>query len=77
MGYNILTLRRAVAIIGAVTRKRLALLRRRSEVLHLIRLFFRRLGFLEVDTPLLAPALIPESSLEVFRTRHRRARSCT
>jgi lysyl-tRNA synthetase class 2 len=51
-----------------VTRKRLALLRRRSEVLHLIRLFFRRLGFLEVDTPLLAPALIPESSLEVFRT---------
>ena len=68
MGYNILTLRRAVAIIGVVTRKRLALLRRRSEVLHLIRLFFRRLGFLEVDTPLLAPALIPESSLEVFRT---------
>jgi lysyl-tRNA synthetase class 2 len=51
-----------------VTRKRLAVLRRRSEVLHLIRLFFRRLGFLEVDTPLLAPALIPESSLEVFRT---------
>jgi lysyl-tRNA synthetase class 2 len=51
-----------------VTRKRLSLLRRRSEVLHLIRLFFRRLGYLEVDTPLLAPALIPESSLEVFRT---------
>ena len=51
-----------------MTRKRLALLRRRSEVLHLIRLFFRRLGYLEVDTPLLAPALIPESSLEVFRT---------
>jgi len=51
-----------------VTRKRLALLRRRSEVLHLLRLFFRRLGYLEVDTPLLAPGLIPESSLEVFRT---------
>ncbi len=51
-----------------MTRKRLTLLRRRSEVLHLLRLFFRRLGFLEVDTPLLAPALIPESSLEVFRT---------
>ena len=51
-----------------MTRKRLALLRRRSEVLHLLRLFFRRQGFLEVDTPLLAPALIPESSLEVFRT---------
>jgi lysyl-tRNA synthetase class 2 len=68
MAYNILTLPQAVAIIAFVTRKRLALLRRRSEVLHLIRLFFRRLGFLEVDTPLLAPALIPESSLEVFRT---------
>jgi lysyl-tRNA synthetase class 2 len=48
-----------------VTRERI--LRRRSEVLHLIRLFFRRLGYLEVDTPLLSPALIPESSLEVFR----------
>jgi lysyl-tRNA synthetase class 2 len=51
-----------------VTRERLTILRRRSEVLHLLRLFFRRLGYLEVDTPLLAPALIPESSLEVFRT---------
>ncbi len=51
-----------------MTPERLALLRRRSEVLHLIRLFFRGLGYLEVDTPLLAPALIPESSLEVFRT---------
>jgi lysyl-tRNA synthetase class 2 len=51
-----------------VTPEHLALLRRRGEVLQLIRLFFRRLGFLEVDTPLLAPALIPESSLEVFRT---------
>jgi lysyl-tRNA synthetase class 2 len=51
-----------------VTRQRLEVLRRRSEVLHLIRLFFRRLRYLEVDTPLLSPALIPESSLEVFRT---------
>jgi len=52
-----------------VTRQRLETLRRRSEALHLLRLFFRRRGYLEVDTPLLAPALIPESSLEVFRTR--------
>jgi lysyl-tRNA synthetase class 2 len=51
-----------------VTPERLTLLRRRSEALQRIRLFFRGLGYLEVDTPLLAPALIPESSLEVFRT---------
>lgn len=56
-----------------MTRKRSALLRRRSELLHLMRLFFRRMGYLEVDTPLLAPALIPESSLEVFRTQGARA----
>jgi lysyl-tRNA synthetase class 2 len=53
--------------------ERQRILRRRAEVLHLIRLFFRRLDYLEVDTPLLAPYLIPESSLEVFRTRGARA----
>lgn len=46
------------------------MLRRRGELIHLIRLFFHREGFLEVDTPLLSPFLIPESSLEVFRTRY-------
>jgi lysyl-tRNA synthetase class 2 len=51
----------------------LRILRRRAEALRLIRLYFRRLGYLEVDTPLLAPYLIPEASLEVFRTRGARA----
>jgi len=49
--------------------ERCAILSRRAEALHLIRRFFRRLGYLELDTPLLAAQLIPESSLEVFRTR--------
>jgi lysyl-tRNA synthetase class 2 len=60
-------------ILQAMGDERQRILRRRAEVLHLIRLFFRRLDYLEVDTPLLAPYLIPESALEVFRTRGARA----
>jgi lysyl-tRNA synthetase class 2 len=33
------------------------------------RAFFFEKNYLEVETPLLAPALIPESAIEVFRTR--------
>ena len=45
------------------------LLRLRAGVFRGIRDFFDRRHYLEVDTPLLAPDLIPESCLEVFETR--------
>jgi lysyl-tRNA synthetase class 2 len=41
----------------------------RSKIFAAIRAFFEGAGFLEVDTPLLSPDLIPESCLEVFRTQ--------
>jgi lysyl-tRNA synthetase class 2 len=44
------------------------LLRFRSSIFHTIRDFFDRCSYLEVDTPLLSPDLIPESCLEVFET---------
>jgi len=47
----------------------LELLRRRAAIIRRVRSFFDDRGYLETDTPLLAPALIPESCLEVFETR--------
>ena len=44
------------------------LLRARSRFTQAVRAFFLERRYLEVDTPLLAPALIPEPALEVFRT---------
>jgi lysyl-tRNA synthetase class 2 len=49
----------------------LALLRQRAKLIQLIRNFFQSRGYLEVDTALLCPTLIPESALEVFQTRYR------
>ncbi|MDR1971690.1 MAG: LysR family transcriptional regulator [Treponema sp.] len=46
-----------------------ALLSFRSALCRAVRDFFDERGYLEVDTPLLAPDLIPESCLEVFETR--------
>lgn len=40
----------------------------RADIVRRIRSFFRRRQFLEIQTPLLAPALIPESYLEIFET---------
>jgi len=44
------------------------IIHQRAEVIDRIRTFFQKENFLEVQTPLLAPALIPESYLEVFET---------
>ena len=46
------------------------LLRRRSEVIQIIRQFFLERDHIEVDTPTLAPFLIPESTIEVFATTY-------
>jgi lysyl-tRNA synthetase class 2 len=46
-------------------------LRFRARALGCIRGFFAERGYLEVDTPLLAPSLIPEASLEVFAVHGR------
>ena len=46
------------------------LLAKRSRYLSMTREFFAARGYLEVDTPILAPYLIPEPSIEVFRTEH-------
>jgi lysyl-tRNA synthetase class 2 len=45
------------------------LLRFRAAVFKEIRRFFDERHYLEVDTPVLSPDLIPESCLEVFETR--------
>ena len=44
------------------------LLRERAKIIRGVRSFFDKRGYLETDTPLLAPDLIPESCLEVFET---------
>jgi lysyl-tRNA synthetase class 2 len=44
------------------------LLEIRARIIRETRAFFDGAGYLEVDTPLLAPNLIPESCLEVFET---------
>lgn len=46
----------------------LELLETRAVIIRGLRDFFHRRGYLEVDTPLLSPDLIPESCLEVFGT---------
>jgi lysyl-tRNA synthetase class 2 len=42
----------------------------RSRMVTALREFFLSRGYLEVDTPALAPSLIPESCLEVFATEY-------
>jgi lysyl-tRNA synthetase class 2 len=46
----------------------LELLQERARIIRTVRSFFDRRDYLETDTPLLSPDLIPESCLEVFET---------
>ena len=46
----------------------LELLSERARLIRQVRAFFDKHDYLETDTPLLAPNLIPESCLEVFQT---------
>ena len=45
------------------------LLRERARIIAMVRSFFIKKQYIETDTPLLAPDLIPESCLEVFETQ--------
>jgi lysyl-tRNA synthetase class 2 len=45
------------------------LLEARARIIQGVRAFFDQRGYLETDTPLLAPGLIPETCLELFETR--------
>ncbi|MDH7484336.1 MAG: elongation factor P--(R)-beta-lysine ligase, partial [Spirochaetales bacterium] len=42
----------------------------RSRMITIVRDFFLSRGYLEIDTPALAPSLIPEACLEVFATEY-------
>jgi elongation factor P--(R)-beta-lysine ligase len=42
----------------------------RNKIIAIIRDFFNSRGYLEVETPLLSPALIPETAIEIFETTH-------
>jgi len=44
------------------------MLQRRASIIKQVRAFFDGKDYLELDTPLLSPDLIPESCLEVFQT---------
>ena len=46
------------------------LMKTRSEIITRTRNFFLERDYLETDTPILAPALIPESCLEIFKTQY-------
>ncbi|MCL2481083.1 MAG: EF-P lysine aminoacylase EpmA [Spirochaetaceae bacterium] len=47
----------------------ISFLKNRDKIIKEIRKYFSDLGYLEVETPVLSPSLIPESYLEVFSTK--------
>ncbi len=50
------------------SREKFSILRKRAEITDAVRSFFTAKGFLQVETPLLAPHVIPEAHIEIFRT---------
>ncbi len=48
------------------------LVQKRNRILNTLRRFFNDRDFLEVETPVLSPYLIPESTIEVFETTYYR-----
>ena len=47
----------------------ISFLKTRDKIIKEIRKYFSDMGYLEVETPVLSPSLIPESHLEVFSTK--------
>ena len=48
--------------------EKFSILRKRSDITEAVRNFFIEKGFLQVDTPILAPHVIPEAHIEIFKT---------
>ncbi len=47
---------------------RFELLKKRSDIIRTVRDFFYNRNYLEIETPLLSPHLIPEAPIEIFKT---------
>lgn len=45
-------------------------IKKRSQILKTIRNFFEDKNYLEIETPILSPSLIPESAIEIFKTEN-------
>ncbi|MBN2535904.1 MAG: hypothetical protein JXB88_23700 [Spirochaetales bacterium] len=50
--------------------KKAEIARKKSRFLQILRDFFLNNGYLEVETPILAPFLLPEPAIEVFKTEY-------
>lgn len=50
--------------------EKVAIIRKKSKFLHIIRDFFAANNYLEVETPHLSPFLLPEPAIEVFKTEY-------